>query len=230
MKFNAVLFDFGDTIGGANGIPEFVKKLIQNLYEAGYRIGVISNSHRYGDARWLRRKLADVHLIEYLEVVLGSGGTLGETSENGSAGCHKPDKEIYLRACSFLRVPFKRCVFVGDTWDADITKPASLGMSCLHVNVNDEDYTARLWELLGDRPDHKRNNVLTTYQVLGRTGDVFDISFRLRDINDPIKVGDRIVVGLDEAEVLQIGSYGKAEILDNGGRGREIVPMRLRLE
>lgn len=226
MIYSAVLFDFGGTIGGSSGIPSFVQSLIKNLYRSGYRIGVISNSHRYGDAYWLRQELAELNLIEFIEVVCGSGGMLGEISIQGSAGCHKPDANIYQRACNFLNVPFDRCVFVGDSWDADIVKPASLGMACLHVDVNKEDYSDRLWELLKDNPKRVRPNVITTYQVLSTSP--WRIACRLRDLTEPIAAGDLAVVGMTAVRIMRADlSHDKNDILDTSDKGRQTIVLDL---
>ena len=109
MKFSAVLFDYGDTLSGKSGMPDDVKELIPKLFRCGYRLGVISNSHRYGDYFWLRKRLYECGIGQYLEVMIGSGGFMGSTSDPflSSLGCHKHDPLIFKRALDYLNLRWK---------------------------------------------------------------------------------------------------------------------------
>ena len=73
MKYNAVLFDYAGTLNGS-GETHWVTQMLHDLFEAGYRIGIVSNSNRYGDARWLRDRVAHNKWNAYLECTCGSGG------------------------------------------------------------------------------------------------------------------------------------------------------------
>ena len=181
---------------------------------------MISNSNRYGDARWLRRKLGNEDLIQYFEVVIGTGGFLGHLNQNGSKGCHKPSSAVFERALAFLNVPAERAVYIGDSFDNDILAAAEVGMTPLHVHVDRENYTAKLWELLEDS-FVKRHNVLTTYALHFGT-----IRCKLRHFTDPLYVDERIVVGLDEYEVDGFDvPHTKEDILNNSFSDKIIVTL-----
>lgn len=226
MIYNAVLFDWGGTIKGRDGIPNFVCRLVRDLYQSGYRIGIVSNSHRYGDVRWLRNQIAQLELTQYIEVVAGSGGMIGEESKLGSGGCHKPDIEIYRKVCDFIGVPFDKCVFVGDSWQEDIAKPASLGMATLHVNVDEHDYSADLWNLLLDDPTNRQ--ILTTFQSNMNLTEPWHAQCQLRDLTEPIKPGDRLILGLKETVVQSVSfAHTKDDILDTSHAGRKILSITM---
>lgn len=238
MIYSAILFDYGGTLGHAGkqgtpstGIPSFIPVLIRQLYECGYRLGIVSNSHRYGDARWLRQTMATADIVQYFEIIAGSGGMSGKISPKGSNGCHKPETEIYERVCHFLGVDYNQCLFVGDTWDADIAKPASLGMGTLLVNIKN-DYSSDLWNVLKDKPENKRPNVISRYKIHTyyiHTSNVssqlcFEIQCELREMNEPITAGDTIIVGHSVYKVDSVSfAHDKAMILDNSGDGRKIL-------
>jgi len=198
VKYSAVLFDWGNTLARTHqGLLPFVSILFRELFESGYRLGVLSNSDRYGDARWLRRQFGKHDLVQYIECIMGTGGALGATTVLGSRGCHKPHAESFHRVLDFMHIPANRVVYVGDSFKNDILATGSLGMGSLHVNAHNEDWSKRLWMELGDNSSQKRFNLLTSYSVVGNS-----IIINLRHLTEPVKRGDRIIIGLDEHEVL----------------------------
>jgi len=43
MKYNAILFDYAGTLNGP-GEQGWVTHMLHDLFEAGYRLGIVSNS------------------------------------------------------------------------------------------------------------------------------------------------------------------------------------------
>ncbi len=208
MKYNAVLFDWHGTLY-KHGFPPFVRQLVSDLFHSGYRLGIISNSHRYGDARWVRRKLGSEDLAQFFECVVSTGAFLGNTS----SGCHKPNPEVYMRVSSFLGVSCDQCLFLGDSYNCDVLAPRMLGMYSIEVDC-DQDYTKRLWDALEDSPTHKRLNLITTYL---REKD--HIQIHMRDLTEPLSLGERILLGTDEFVVTVVDSdFTKKDILSNTDR------------
>ncbi len=191
MKYNAVLFDYGGTLGGS-GKTEWVTTMIRQLFESGYRVAIVSNSNRYGDARWLRRRCADKGWSEYIEHIFGSGGMLGLATKNGSAGCHKPNPEIYQRVLYALGLHHKpeTVLFVGDSIEADVYAPKSLGMDAILIDLKKGDYSPEIWNRLGDKPT-SRSNVLTEFSRDGKKR----ITTRLKHLTEPLRKGEEILIG-----------------------------------
>ncbi len=213
MKYNAVLFDYGKTLSGGHA---WIDQMIRQLYESGYRLGIVSNSNRYGDAHWLR-----AHAVKKwsgcFEVVIGSGGFLGNygsgDQEGGWLGCHKPDMLIYERAIDFLRVSADRIIFVGDNIKADVLGPLEIGMTGMLI-CDDLDYAPQLWNLLKDKPC-KRPNLITSYQVEDTHGSGFFITTRLNHLTEPLQIGEQIIAGIQSFEVLSWDlKHDKKDILN----------------
>ncbi len=222
MKYNAVLFDYGDTLRRMrrHAMPSFIASGIKSLYDSGYRLGVVSNSDRYGDARWLRQQLATDGLIEYFEIIIGSGSSLGVVSNpNASPGCHKPNPLIYSKAINTLAMPIEKCIYVGDALEYDIIPTRALGMEALLVDLRDGDYFPRLWNLLEDTPTD-RPNLITTYSVTPDSR----VSCRLRHLSAPLAQNQHIIIGVNEAIVQEWDvEHTKEDILDTGGKGRDPI-------
>ncbi len=198
MKYTAVLFDWGDTLSH-HGVKSFVPSLFRRLYNQGYRLGILSNADRYGDARWLRREMATQGMIEFVECVMSTGAALGEITAAGSGGCHKPNPEAFYRILSFLNVPANEAVYVGDSFKNDILATASLGMASLHVRP-DENWNGRLWSLLEDSLACPRLNVLTAYAFI----EPNVIRCKMRHLSEPISQTERIMVGRTEYSVVDV--------------------------
>lgn len=214
MKYNAVLFDWHQTIKGQT-IPGFVRSLISDLYNSGYRLAIVSNSHRYGDARWLRNKIADLGWSQYFDVVISSGGLL---SNSAAGGLHKPDPEIYYRALNFMNVPPHKAVFLGDSYRCDVIGPKNIGMQAILVDVDAKDYSADLWNTLDDKPTSR--SVITSYDWVSENS----IRVYVRDLTEPLSNGQKVLVGLDEFTVDGFSqSHSKEDILDTGGAGYQFM-------
>ncbi len=194
MKYKTVLFDWGGTLGDhkLRTQNDWTERMIRDLHRSGYRLGIISNNNRYADTRWLRHKLSDLGWIEYFQIIVGSSEMHDDTSDLHCVGISKPDPRIFKRVLEFLSIPASEAVYVGDTHDADVLGPRSVGMSALLVKWP-EDYSDRLWELLQDVPKD-RKNILTQFSITP-DGEKLQIETRLRHLNDPLEVGDEIICG-----------------------------------
>jgi FMN phosphatase YigB (HAD superfamily) len=222
MQYNAVLFDYGDTLSGGHG---WINQMIQQLYESGYRLGIVSNSNRYGDAYWLRSHIAK-KWPGHFEVVIGSGGFLGHQSESGvymggSLGCHKPDMRIYERAIHFLNMPPARIMFVGDTFNADVVGPNEAGMTGF-LGKSDFDYAPNLWDKLGDKPCQRRN-LLTSYSVEYENNHWVIIT-RLVHLTEPLQKDEEVIAGLRpwQVKVWNV-KHDKNDILDTTRNHRKLI-------
>lgn len=224
MKYNAVLFDWAQTLKGKKEIPSFVLSLIPQLFDSGYRLGIISNSHRYGDARWLRSQLGKLNWIQYFEVVVGSGGMLGPNRPLSTfAGIHKPDSEIFYRALNFINIEPQKAVFIGDSYRCDIMGAKRLGMEAILVDVDKEDYSHRLWNVLEDKPTFR--HIVTTYEWISHS----TIRIYIRDLSEPLKNGDTIILGTDTFTINWFSTpHNKEDILDTGGAGYQLMEIGLK--
>jgi hypothetical protein len=74
MKFAAVFFDWGDTLSVVSKksdalvvkTNDWIASMIHRLYQDSYRLAIISNTHRYQDAWWIRNELAKVNCLSIL--------------------------------------------------------------------------------------------------------------------------------------------------------------------
>ena len=69
MKYTAVFFDWGDTLAplDSKGVPvanKWINDMIPELYNNCYRLAIISNTHRYQDAQWIRKELEARRLLK----------------------------------------------------------------------------------------------------------------------------------------------------------------------
>lgn len=104
--------------------PETVKVLCE-LRERGYRIGIITN----GNPLLQNRKLDLTGMRLYTDTTLISG------DEN----VHKPHPELFLRAAARLGVSPQNCVFVGDHPVNDIQGALGAGMRAIYINTRHLD-------------------------------------------------------------------------------------------
>lgn len=211
MKYQAVIFDYRGTLGFKE-IPQFVQQLIPRLYDAGYLLGVISNSDRYGDARWVRHMLVKYKIFEYFQCVIGSA--VLESGENqASVGIHKPDPRIFHRVLDLLGLEPHEAVYVGDSFKHDVLGSGSIGMAALHVSV-EHPYADDLWALLEDIPTIQRPNRVTGFRFVG--GNLFEC--QLRHLTEPLTVGGRIIIGKKEYSITKFEpEHNKDEIIHAPG-------------
>lgn len=97
--------------------PE-TRDVLEALQSAGARLAVCSNWD------WdLPDMLARLELADAFDVVVTSA----------RAGARKPHPHIYRHTLDTVGAPADRALFVGDSWEPDVTGPLSFGLRALHV-------------------------------------------------------------------------------------------------
>lgn len=99
-----------------------VETLLCKLKQRGYNLGLITNGP--SNAQWEKVRLLKLEC--YFDIILVSGDLPWE----------KPAPNIFLQACSFLKVDPKSCLMVGDKLETDILGGSILGAT---VWINDQD-------------------------------------------------------------------------------------------
>lgn len=204
MKYNTVLFDFGDTLNHPHPVKhwalyEWVPPLIKKLYWGSYRLGIISNTSRYQDGWWVRNNLAENNLLHFFEMVISSA----------TYGVHKPDMPIFEKAIKFMEINPQKTVMVGDNLKCD-GGCQYFGITYLPVKPQ-SDWSKSLWDLLGDSfPNHRKLNNLVECNVQDDT-----LVARVRHFSEVVEVGDLIVAKGREYEVLEVSPrYTKEDFMD----------------
>ncbi len=89
-----------------------------------HKIGIISNGS--GDVQLM--KLKTLKLEDQFEVMVFSE----------DIGYRKPDERIFLHAADMIQTDPKRCLYVGDSYRADILGASNVGMATRWINHNDD--------------------------------------------------------------------------------------------
>lgn len=191
MKYEALLFDFAGTLAYEKHeaadkrfcIPDQIAELVKRLQRSGYRLGLISNSHRYGDRYWLCDRLQSMGLLSCFECVVSSGAW----------GIHKPDPLIFLRPLHFMGVHPSKALMVGNSDKCDIEGAQKAGLEALYVDLD----LYGMWDnlLIGKLEDPnlgvRKANVITDYvSVRSRR-----IACQVRHLSHPVAKGDYVIVG-----------------------------------
>ena len=115
-------------------IDKNAKSALQKLYGT-YKLGIVSN---FAIPECVLRLLERQDLAGMFDVVVVSG----------AVNKRKPNPEIFQKALEKLGVDASETVFVGDTLDADIQGPKSLGMRTIYIDRRPQKESAET------RPDH----------------------------------------------------------------------------
>lgn len=120
-------YQFRQSMGRRVNI-EYSKKVIIELYNRGYTLGIISNvitSQEIPD--WLKADGLDLY---FKSVVLSS-----------QFGRRKPHPSIYEEAASRAGIPPDKCVYVGDNFSRDVegTRAAGFGMVIIMPDPAEKD-------------------------------------------------------------------------------------------
>lgn len=107
------------------------------------RLGIISN----GALQQQANKLKKTELDDYFEILV--------TSQE--IGIAKPNKDIFLHACTKAEVNIKDCIYIGDRWETDALGSREAGMKAIWLDRsgnyrkvrNSIDVITSLWELKG---------------------------------------------------------------------------------
>lgn len=188
MKYSTVLFDWGDTLSPINkkGDPEdansWVATMLQTLYDNSYRLGIISNTHRYQDAHYIRRKLEHIKCCRYFECIISSA----------MYGYHKPDVRIFQKAVDFMEIDPIRALMIGDSQHCD-GGARVLGMSYMYVKPG-ENWEKRLYTELGDV--FPKNRKLSRISEFGLIGD--NLFVKMQHLSENLSTGDTLLLDQDE--------------------------------
>lgn len=193
MKYNTILFDFGDTLNyphptSHSEIYPWIPDLIKKLYNASYRLGIISNTSRYQDAWWIRNKLAEYNILQYFEMIISSAIN----------GVHKPDMPIFQKAIDFMQFDPKKAIMVGDNERCD---GACRMFEMTYLKVKEQtDWSKSLLDLLDDRfPKTRKISNLCECNIQNDK-----IICYVRHLSDVIRPGDSIVAKGREYRVLGV--------------------------
>jgi predicted HAD superfamily phosphohydrolase YqeG len=214
MKYSAVFFDWGDTLSVVNkqsiDTNDWIEHMLKRLYMASYRLAIISNTHRYQDAQWIRRRLVKVNSLTYFECIISSA----------LYGYHKPDPRIFQKALDFMELEPEKVVMVGDHEHCDGAAQI-LGMSYLCVERG-EHWEQRLYDLLGDA--FPANRKLSRISEFGLKGNKLIV--KMRHLSEGIEPGDQILLDQDEYVVMEANrSFSKDDVLS---QSEEYVEFKVR--
>lgn len=203
MKYAAVFFDWGDTLSplDKNNVPilaDWAGELLKKLYLYSYRLAIISNTHRYQDAYWIRNELARRNLLQYFEVIISSA----------TYAIHKPSLEIFDKALSFMQINPEKVVMVGDSAHADGACQYRR-MTYLKVKPG-ENWSGSLCDLLEEKFRPRKLTNIYEFTMHGN-----EITTKKRHLSEPLAIGDRFLVGQDEYQVVACPSLTKDEILQS---------------
>ncbi|MEB6623527.1 HAD family hydrolase [Acinetobacter pittii] len=96
---------------------EKVPETIQNLYNKGYKLGLVSN----GKSPFQENNFYALGLKEFFSTIIVSE----------AVGMRKPDRQIFEYACKELGCTPNECIFVGDNHKADIEGANNAGMKTI---------------------------------------------------------------------------------------------------
>lgn len=207
MKFAAVFFDWGDTLSVVKKSKtltvetnNWIAPMIHKLYQNSYRLAIISNTHRYQDAWWIRNELAKVDCLSCFELVVSSA----------MYGKHKPDLSIFQKALDFMELDPCKVLMIGDSEHCD-GACQYLGMQYMLVKKG-ENWSTDLFKILGD--ENVKNRKLSRIKEYGLLGDRLIV--KLRTLSDEIRPGDLLIVDQDEYLVLERSKeFTKEEVLQH---------------
>lgn len=197
-----MIFDWGDTLSGndKDGVPilsYWAGVLLKKLYASCYRLAIISNTHRYSDAWWIRKQLAKHGVLQEFECIVSSA----------TYAIHKPDPRIFQKVIDFMQIDPFRAVMVGDSKNCDGAAQFH-GMSYLRVEKG-ERWDKRLYDLLGDSfPENRKLSNLYEYT---RQGDT--VITKMRHFSLPVKVGDVILIDGVEQKILTLNTEITSDLI-----------------
>jgi len=132
-------------------IDASVIQTLEVLRNRGKKLGLVSNADVMEIASWNESPLRDVFDTAIFSCMVG---------------IVKPDKGIYLRACSKLSVNPAECLFVGDGGSDELKGAKLLGMATIQIT----EILAKFWpELIEERGRYADCRIDT---VTALTGDV----------------------------------------------------------
>ena len=213
MKYEAVLFDWGDTLSVLNKdhVPitnNWIKNMLRKLFHHSYRLGIISNTHRYQDLHWIRKELLKYDALHYFECIISSA----------MYGYHKPDIRIFEKAVNFMEIDPSKTIMVGDSKHCDGASQI-LGMTYMYVESG-ERWEDKLYQILEEQFPSKRK--LSNVAEYGLLGDKLIVP--MRHLSESICPGDSIVIAkLGEYKVLECDSkFTKEDVINRKNKDRYV--------
>lgn len=94
-----------------------VQKVISDLYQKGYKIGLVSN----GKTPFQENNFYALGLTQYFSTIVVSE----------AIGLRKPDEKIFAYTCNQLNCSPSDCIFIGDNPKADIEGAKNVGMKTI---------------------------------------------------------------------------------------------------
>lgn len=214
MKYVAVFFDWGDTLSvvkkHAIVTNNWITSMIHKLYKDSYRLAIISNTHRYQDAWWIRNELMKVNCLTYFELVVSSA----------LYGMHKPDSRIFEKALNFMELDPDKVLMVGDSEYHD-GACQSLGMHYMHVEKG-VNWTSNLFEVLDDQNfKHRKLSRIKEYELSGDK-----LTVKLMTLSEEIMPGDSLIIDQNEYKILERNrNFTKEDVLIS----KELVEFKVKL-
>jgi putative hydrolase of the HAD superfamily len=101
-----------------------VVETLSELRERGLRVGLISNCTEDVALVWAESRFAPLFDVAVL---------------SATAGCMKPDRRIYERACAELGVEPGECLFVGDGANDELRGAQDVGMTPVLIHPEGEE-------------------------------------------------------------------------------------------
>jgi FMN phosphatase YigB (HAD superfamily) len=193
MKYNTILFDFGDTLNFPHPtehwkVYDWVLHLIKKLYNSSYRLGIISNTSRYQDGFWVRNKLAEHNILQYFEMVISSA----------TYAVHKPDMRIFQKAIDFMQLDPTKCIMVGDSEHCD-GGCRYFQMTYLKV-MPSTNWEQNLMDLLQDSlPKTRKLTHVSEFRLQNNV-----LITKVKHLSEVLEVGDSLMAGGIEYKVLDV--------------------------
>ena len=179
-----------------NWVPPMAKK----LFVGGYRLGIVSNTHRYQDGQWVRNAMATNNMLQYFECTIFSA----------TYAMHKPSSKIFKKIVDFMQIDPVKTVMVGDSRSCDGAS-TKLGMTYLPIDPK-QDWSKKLFDLLDD--DFPANRKLTNLFEYEMVDDV--VVTKVRHLSEPLAPNDIIIINQQEYQVASVSkSVTKEEILNS---------------
>jgi len=122
-RARAIVFDWAGTLWTSKiGMSNAAQNMIRHLHECSIQMAILSNTEKPGDAEWLRRKLNELDLLQYFEVVFSSA----------DYGLHKPDPEAFYAVGRFFNLQPHHIYMIGDSKTCD-SGSWKVGWQFVHV-------------------------------------------------------------------------------------------------
>ena len=107
----------------------YTKEILNYLISKKYKLYILTNG--FAEVQDLKLKNSGIH--KYFDAVISSE----------KVGYQKPDARIFQYALSLAKVPAKKCIMVGDDWEADILGAKDAGIDQIFFNPQKNEHKVR---------------------------------------------------------------------------------------